>query len=276
MMKCIDNMRLHRFYIEKKLVSLQSPYLDGRQLMVRVDDEGLLHQMRDVFRLKKDDEVIFFDGEGMDITFRIEMLSKKEGIFVKEKEERSAGHGNTRRSYITLIMALIKKDNFELVLQKCTELGVSRFVPVLAERSEKKNIDMERAKRIIKEASEQCGRGDIPTIGEIKKLDEILGEENLIVFDASGTLSFACLTARQGEGWGEVNISKKSSRSDLKHLNPKVRPLGFAILIGPEGGWSEREIKMFQDRKIPIYKLGELTLRAETAAIVASARVMHL
>ena len=266
-------MRLHRFYIEEKLVSLQSPYLDGRQLMVRVDDEGLLHQMRDVFRLKKDDEVIFFDGEGMDITFRIEMLSKKEGIFVKEKEERSAGHGNTRRSYITLIMALIKKDNFELVLQKCTELGVSRFVPVLAERSEKKNIDMERAKRIIKEASEQCGRGDIPTIGEIKKLDEILGEENLIVFDASGTLSFACLTARQGEGLGEA---LKSSKSDLKHLNPKVRPLGFAILIGPEGGWSEREIKMFQDRKIPIYKLGELTLRAETAAIVASARACLL
>src|SRR3989338_5781535 len=170
MMKCIDNMRLHRFYIEKKLVSLQSPYLDGRQLMVRVDDEGLLHQMRDVFRLTKGDEGIFFDGEGMDITFRIEMLSKKEGIFVKEKEERSAGHGNTRHSSITLLMALIKKDNFELVLQKCTELGVSRFVPILAERSEKKNLDMERAKRIIKEASEQCGRGDIPGLREVMSL----------------------------------------------------------------------------------------------------------
>lgn len=228
-------MRLHRFYIEEKLAGKKE---------IRISDGKLLHQLRDVFRLEKRDEVIFFGGEGMDIIFKIESLSKKEGIFVKEKEEESAGQRDVRRPYITLCMALIKKGNFELVLQKCTELGVSRFVPILAERSEKKNIDIERAKRIIKEASEQCGRGDLPVIEEIKTLGEVLGtERDLIVLDVSGEpLKAHKLTSSQA----------------------------YKLLVGPEGGWSEKELSLFKEKNIPIYSLGTLTLRAETAAIAAS------
>ncbi|MES2059471.1 MAG: RsmE family RNA methyltransferase, partial [Patescibacteria group bacterium] len=158
-------MRLHRFYIEEKLAGKSE---------VKIFDEALLHQLKDVFRLQKGDSVIFFDGEGSDVTYRIEMISKKEGAFAKESESKSI----MPESKIALYMALIKKDNFELVLQKCTELGVSKFVPIMAERSEKKNIDMDRAKRIIKEASEQCGRGDLPELSEIKSLEEILNEND--------------------------------------------------------------------------------------------------
>jgi len=230
-------MRLHRFFVEEKL---------SRKNEIRISDERLLHQLRDVFRLKKGDEAIFFDGEGLDITFRIKMISKKEGTFVKEKEERSI----MPKKNITLLMSLIKKDNFEMVLQKCTELGVSRFVPILAERSEKKNIDMERAKRIIKEASEQCGRGDIPGLREVMSLEKALQEfDNILVFDLRG---------------------ESLPASEFVSLQANQLASSPAILIGSEGGWSDRELALFKDKNIPIYSLGELTLRAETAAIVTS------
>lgn len=227
-------MRLHRFYIEEKLAGRND---------IRVADEALLHQLKDVFRLEKGDSVIFFDGEGKDVTCRIEMISKKEAVFTKESETESI----MPERNITLCMALIKKDNFEMVLQKCTEIGVSRFVPIMAERSEKKNIDMDRARRIIKEASEQCGRGDLPTLEDIKNLDEILSEKNIIVFDGSG----------------------------IPLTSPLPTLPASALLIGPEGGWSEKEIAKFKEKNIPIYSIGNLTLRAETAAIVAAAKVMH-
>lgn len=226
-------MRLHRFYIEEKLA--------GRN-EIRVADEALLHQLKDVFRLEKGDKVIFFDGEGMDVTCKIEMISKKEAVFSRESETESI----IPEQNVTLLMALIKKDNFELVLQKCTELSVSRFVPIMAERSEKKNIDMDRGRRIIKEASEQCGRGDLPELSEIKNLDEILDEKNLIVFDGSGR----------------------------DFVSSKPQALSFKLLVGPEGGWSEKEIAKFKEKNIPIYSLGNLTLRAETAAIVACSQVL--
>lgn len=233
----MSGMRLHRFFVEEKL---------SRKNEIRISDERLLHQLRDVFRLKKGDEAIFFDGEGLDITFRIKMISKKEGTFVKEKEERSI----MPKKNITLLMSLIKKDNFEMVLQKCTELGVSRFVPILAERSEKKNIDMERAKRIIKEASEQCGRGDIPGLREVMSLEKALQEfDNILVFDLRG---------------------ESLPASEFVSLQANQLASSPAILIGSEGGWSDRELALFKDKNIPIYSLGELTLRAETAAIVTS------
>ncbi len=226
-------MRLHRFYIEDKLQGKNE---------VKIFDEALIHQLKDVFRLSKGDRVIFFDGEGTDVTFRIEMISKKESLFIRESESRSI----MLNKNITLYMSLIKKDNFELVLQKCTELGISKFVPIIAERSEKKNIDMDRARRIIKEASEQCGRGDLPNLDEIKDLEEVLNEEGLVTFDASGI--------------------------PFSSILPTFSPDAF--LIGPEGGWSESELTLFKEKNIPLYSLGLLTLRAETAAISASSKII--
>jgi 16S rRNA (uracil1498-N3)-methyltransferase len=163
-------------------------------------------------------------------------------------------------------MALIKKDNFEWVLEKCTELGVSRFVPIMAERSEKKNIDIERAKRIIKEACEQCGRGDLPELLEIKNLDEILSEENLITFDGDGEK----LQSRKfSEVLGFPDVAYDATSGQTIRKLPAL-----SLLIGPEGGWSDRELAKFKEKNMPIYSLGNLTLRAETAAIVAAALLL--
>ncbi len=225
-------MRLHRFYIEENLRVKD-------ELTLR--DDGFIHQLRDVFRLSADDRVILFDGQGIDYIFDIKMLSKKEINLEKVSEEKSF----IPEQKVTLLMSLIKKDNFELVLEKGTELGVTHFVPVVTERTLLKNLNIERAEKIIKEASEQCGRGDLPTLGKIMDIETVLREyPDLIAFDITG---------------GKSQVSSDKSQVE--------------ILIGPEGGWSDKELEMFRDKNIKLYKLGNTTLRAETAAIVAVSKV---
>jgi len=229
-------MRLHRFYIEEKI--------EGKK-EIEIFDEAILHQMKNVFRLEKGDRVIFFDGEGRDYECITELISKKEGKFIVEKIVDVF----IPDKKVTLFISLIKKENFELAIEKATELGVSKIVPIISERVQKKNIDLSRCRRIIKEASEQCGRGDLPEISEPIELENIFNDdiENFIAFDMSG---------------------KKMSESNFSVLSPK-------LLIGPEGGWSDSELNFFQEKNISLYSLGQTVLRAETAAIVATAFILN-
>ncbi len=225
-------MRLHRFFIEESI--------SGK--IIKIFDENILHQMKNVFRLKVGDFVILFDGSGKDFECETLLLSKKEGNF-EVKEIRDAYIPEKK---VELYLSVIKKDNFELAARQAVEVGVSKIVPVISERSEKKNIDMERLSRIMKEASEQCGRGDVPKIVNIISFENIFddGVEDFIVFDISG---------------------EKIKNIEIKNVK---------ILVGPEGGWSENERKIFEDKKIKTVSLGETVLRAETAAVVASGVVM--
>ncbi|MDB5204297.1 MAG: hypothetical protein JWP09_325 [Candidatus Taylorbacteria bacterium] len=227
-------MRLHRFYTNEHLAG---------QDEITLRDTDALHQLRDVFRLAKGDRVIFFNGDGSDYIYEAQIISKKEAEFSYVEKI-----GNiTLSKKVTLFMSLIKKDNFETVLEKATELGVTHFVPVETERTLSKNLNMERAERIIKEASEQCGRGDVPTIGETMDLKDVLEENpDVIIFDMNG--------------------------EDMKNYKPGAEE--SKLLIGPEGGWSDKELQMFKELKVQTFKLGDTVLRAETAAIVASAKII--
>jgi 16S rRNA (uracil1498-N3)-methyltransferase len=227
-------MRLHRFYTTE--------HLSGQDSMT-LRDESALHQLRDVFRLTKGDRVIFFDGDGYDYIYEAEVIAKKEASF--GYVEKKANFIPTKN--VTLYMSLIKKDNFELVLEKATELGVTHFVPVITERTLGKNLNIERAEKIMKEASEQCGRGDVPTIGETTDLEYVLSKNpDVIIFDMEG--------------------------EDLSNYKPSTND--YKLLIGPEGGWSDRELQMFKDKNTKVLKLGDTVLRAETAAIVSCATII--
>jgi 16S rRNA (uracil1498-N3)-methyltransferase len=131
------------------------------------------------------------------------------------------------------------------VVQKATELGVAQIIPVLCERSEKKNINMERLEKIAVEASEQSGRGDVPIIGQIIELPDLLKSQFLP--KEKMVLNFG------GEYIGDTLQTKVSKE--------------LAIFIGPEGGFSEKELKDFASHKIPSISLGPQILRAETASI---------
>lgn len=225
-------MRLHRFYINFPLEHTRE----------KIKDERLIHQWRDVFRYNVGSEVLLFDGSGQEYDAVIEKLSNREAE-VRLVSERK---GIVPDKKITLFQSLIKKDKMEWVIEKATELGVSKIVPIVSERSEKKGFNIERAKKIAIEASEQCGRADMPVLESSKQLVDSIKdcEGQIIIFDPSGSV------------FVPSNLTTNYS-------------LPTTIFIGPEGGWTDKEIERFKDLKIEIFSLGKLILRAETAAIVA-------
>lgn len=228
-------MRLHRFFIKERVVAEK----------FCISDERLIHQWRNVFRYNVGSQVVLFDGSGGEFDAVIERMTNREAdvsIISKRK-------GVIPEKKITLYQSLIKKDNMEWIAEKATELGVSKIVPVVSERSEKKGLNIERLEKIIVEASEQCGRADVPVLGSILSLDDAMqSAENIVVFDSSG-----------------VSFDPSLFSTDYKLLS---------IFIGPEGGWSETEIEKFKKAGAQFYSLGKLTLRAETAAIAALARFL--
>lgn len=223
-------MRLHRFFIVETIPE------SGE---FSVANETLLNQWRNVLRMKVGEKAVLFDGSSYEFLCEFVSLEKKSATL--KVVERKLGLKPARE--VTLCMALIKKDNFEFVLEKATELGVTCIIPVEADRSEKKGVNYERAQKIVREASEQSGRVTVPTLGEICTIDQ-LSRDGLVVLDPRGELS-----AR------EFFASNTTTP--------------ISILIGPEGGFTDIEIESFHARNIPIVSTGTQILRAETAAIVA-------
>lgn len=232
-------MRLHRFYI-------QTPIAKDT---FDISDRELMHQWRNVFRYNVGSQVVLFDGSGFDHLCIITSLRAMGAtVSVLEKKENV-------KSYIRniwLCMAVIKKDNFELVVEKATELGVMHIVPLLCERSEKKNLNIERLKKIGTEASEQSGRGqkieihEVTTVGDVLKGSAL--PENKIVLHP------------EGKYIGDF-LNEKNSKD-------------LVVFIGPEGGFTESEINLFTSQNIPTISLGTQILRAETAAIAVSSLLL--
>ena len=237
----VIDMRLHRFYVSQPL---------GEEVVIA--DVSLVKQWSKVFRYKKGDFVVLFNGDGHDVTYCIDTLSANSSVLVKTKSSPSY----IPHKKLTLYLSVIKKDNFELVVQKATELGVTSIVPIISERSEKKNLSDERLNKIALEASEQCGRGDIPTISPIITLFEALKNID------SNNVTFVLQMG---------GVSLHAARTQQR--NTEMSPI--SLFIGPEGGWSEKEENLFKERGLVSVSLGATVLRAETAAIVGCAYMLQ-
>lgn len=228
-------MRLHRFYIDPEITLKQDFWLH---------DERLLHQWSKVLRFRAGQELVLFDGVEHERLYKlIELKPDEAHLQLITEFERQIPSRN-----VSLLWSLLKKDKNDWVLQKCTELGVSHFVPLLADRSEKTGFDVERAKKIIIEAAEQCGRSDIPTVREPMHIDTAINDykDKLKLF-----------VSEQG--------SEAPSQSDEE----------TGVLIGPEGGWSDDEKKLFEKEKLGHLDLHDFTLRAETACITAVTKLIQ-
>ena len=149
------------------------------------------------------------------------------------------------KAKISLYQSIIKKSNMELVVQKAVELGADRVIPVFTERvSEKGKINKERLKIISKEAAMQSERFEIPQIEEAITFQEVIKINNLF-----------CLCERTTG----VNIKELMTGMDPSK--------DIAVLVGPEGGFSEKEFSILKDRAIPIISFGDSIMRSETSAI---------
>lgn len=228
-------MRLHRFYINKKIENKK----------IDIDDKELIHQWKKVFRYNVGSSVIVFDGSGFEYICFIESLRAIDATLgILEKREILKP-----KNSLTMVCSIIKKDNFELLVEKLTEIGVNTIIPLISERTEKKKLNTERLLKIIKEASEQCGRGDLTILKETETLESLFQKGYL----AQEKIFF--------------DMDRPPIENYFKSFGNQK---SFAIFIGPEGGWSNKDKEIFSKYNINGYSMGFNTLRAETAGIVAS------
>lgn len=222
-------MKLHRFFIEEKI--------EDRDKLI-ITHKPFINQIRNVFRFTKGDELIVFDNSGYDFLFQIDECEKENvSLILISKKENNV----LPKREIYLFASLVKKDNFEWISQKATELGVSHIIPIFSERSEKKNLNTERIKKIIIEASEQSGRGTLPILHHIIELKSALND-------------YAQIKSISWDPSAEKFVSQ-----DIIDC--------IGIYIGPEGGWSPQELELFNEHNINVRSLGPQVLRSETAVV---------
>ena len=233
---------MHRFFI--------SPLdLINEQNVVILSAE-LLHQFIDVLRFKEGEKIILLDNSGDEYLMEIIKISKKEisgKIIEKRKNEAEPN------LQIRLFFALTKnQEKFEWVLQKGTEVGVSEFVPLITERTERQSLSkIDRLQRILKEAAEQSGRGIVPKLSEIKILKKLFTDEEIQK--------------------GKNILAHPEGKQSLKQVLEIKGVSEINIYIGPEGGFSPLEIENAEEAGFFVFNLGKKILRAETAAIVIPA-----
>jgi len=224
----------------------------------------IAHQIAKVLKLEINEQVELCDGKGKNVLGKIKSLNKNSVIVDAEKTWTSE---NESTRSVTLFCAVLKKENFELVVQKTTETGVNKIIPIITTRTVKTGLNMERLQKIAKEASEQSGRSFIPEILEPisfeQSLEMVKDNDCNIFFDMGGELVFEkhC-TGRRAEH------NNSSADEYVCFSNTNSPPIN--IFIGPEGGWTEEENKKAKDAGFKIASLGQLILRGETAAIIAT------
>jgi 16S rRNA (uracil1498-N3)-methyltransferase len=207
-----------------------------------------------VLRLGPGDEVTVFDGEGRE--YRTVLCEEYEGgVYLAIQEALSPERESPLR--ITLGQGLLKGERMKFVIQKATELGVDRIIPLVSARSvpvvegERETLRIERWRRIAQEAAKQCGRTVVPEIGAIHELGDFIA---------------------QGEGMRV--ILWEGEPAPLREVIEEIDPQG-GILIGPEGGFSEEEVLKAQDQGFLVAGLGKRTLRAETATLSVLSILQH-
>jgi len=241
---------MHRFFVTEE-------GLRGQQVVFAAPQA---HQICNVLRMKPGEQVIVLDNIGCEYVVILTKISPQEvigGVMSKQQTQ------NEPHTQITLYQSLLAREKFEWVLQKCTEVGVTCFVPIVTERSIVRRQEavtqrkLSRWRRIVAEAAEQSERGRIPQIkSPVNFADAISGLDG---FDR-------CLI-------GTPQTDGKSVREILRF--GKTEPVNIALFIGPEGGFTDKEVRLAQANGVKPFSLGHRILRTETAAVVATSLILY-
>lgn len=227
-------MKLHRFIGEYNL----------NQNQVEITNPENIKQIKGVLRLEIGDSLILCDGKRLEAEAKILELTKNIIVceVVKKLENKEP------KNKVSLYLAILKKENFELAVQKAVECGVNEIIPIITERTIKTGLNVDRLEKIMREASEQCGRTTLPNLFPTLNFNEAIAsiKNSGIIFDLSG----------------DEYVPEKNAEN-------------ISIFIGPEGGFTNKEVEQAQNKGLKVMKLGDLTLRGETAAIVATYRAVN-
>ena len=238
---------MHRFFVPPQWIDADRVFIKDKQV----------HQLRDVLRMKPGDRIIVLDNTGWEYEVELKRVARGqvEGV-VRGKSLATTEPGIK----ITLYQALIKGDRLEFILQKCTEMGVVGFVPMLCERcvqlegvSERK---LGRWRRIIAEAAEQSRRGKLPFLKPVLTFEQ-----------ACQSMVGPSLLAWEGE----KSLGLRPALSELRATGLS----SVNLFIGPEGGFSPSEVEFAQGCGITLITLGRRVLRTETASLVAATAILY-
>jgi len=225
----------------------------GREVVLPPE---LARRLAKVLRLQRGDRVILADGGGRDYEVELKEVSARAASAFVVGERPSPAEPSLE---LVLYQSLVRPQRFELVLEKGTEIGVSRFVPLLSGRAQVKVHPgpqrAQRWRRIVSEAAEQCGRGRVPAVDPTQPFEEAVRSApglRLIPWEGERTLGLGVY---------------------LRALDE--RPATVSLIIGPEGGFAEEEVELARGAGCVPVSLGPRILRSETAGIVAAALVMH-
>jgi len=201
------------------------------------------HYLTNVMRLKRGSNVNLFNKDGEWLSEIVFLDRDRVEVKFLNKIKESLKSTN-----VELAICLVKKTSMEIILQKATELGIAKIIPIISERTEVKDLNLERAKKIVVEATEQSNQLNVPDIQEPQKLKDFINS-----LDSNASLFFA-----------DINTEKKI---DNKIIEKSKK---ISVLIGPEGDFSpnEREIILAKDNVIS-FSLSKNILRTETATISA-------
>ena len=239
------------FYIKNTQMSQEKAVIIG---------EDVKH-IHDALRYQVNDELAICNEDGVKYLTKITAISKEqiELQIIKQCEDTSESE-----FHITLLQGMPKADKLEWIIQKGTELGVSEIIPVITERVivklEEKNIDkkLERWNKIALEAAKQSGRQKIPEVKKPINLKKLV--ENILKYDIL-LLPYEC----------EKERTWKAVLHNRGHKDKNI-----AILIGPEGGFSEEEVSVLRSMKnVEVVTLGPRILRTETAGMATIAMVLY-
>ena len=236
-------MQRHRFFASPARL------FDSR---IVLDAEESHHLVR-VLRLLPGATVFAFDGNGAEYECEVARVSKEAtelNVLARLSNEVESP------LQLTLAQALVKGDKVDWVVQKATELGVTRIVPLVTEHSEFRKAEgrelrLQRWRRIALEATKQCGRRKLIELGEVQNFQQFCEAETnglRLIFSERG-----------GNGLAEI------ARADY-----------LVLTVGPEGGWSEGEIKLAETHGFVPVHLGNRILRTETAAVAAVSLAQYI
>jgi len=224
-----------------------------------INDKEQAHHIKDVLRLKVKDAVTVFDDKGNEYIGAIEKLLPQ-SIILKIKDKHILM--TAKQLKITVACAIPKKSKMDDIVDKLTQLGVDRVIPLLTERvivkwdKQKKMLQQKRWEKIALCASQQSQRNILPIIEPIKDVKEVLSESEGFDLKLIPTLT------------GE--------RESLKEIFAKSKPKNILVLIGSEGDFTPREVELAKKFGCIPVTLGDLVLRVETAAIAVASILNYI
>ena len=236
------------------------PQINWQEKKASISDQEQTHKISRVLRLRENDQIVLLDGTGLIYNAQITSFFSR-AIQCRLLSRRTI---NTEPELkITIAQSLLKSPKFDYIFQKCTEIGVSEFIPVTTERTvvrineEEVSRDIDRRvnryQKIAVDAAEQSERGFVPIIKNFMTIDELC-KTNLAAYD----LKLICAERSQTNGIKEV----------LNSVQTKIQKI--LLLVGPEGGFSENEIKQVLSSGFTSVSLGKRIYRSETVGMLLS------